>query len=176
LGAQAILPVCFGQSVLWLKRIEAVKGAASALYGSDAAGGVTNEISRDPSAPVETSLFSRIQGERKLFQGGAEWAPNAYGIINRLQNDKGNYTDFGSVWAQDRASLANRAAVTSGLRFDNRSIFGSAVSPKAGLNFRVTDYWRIRSSYGRGFRAPDLGQLFYRFLSPTNFYQVTRSL
>ncbi|HEY8461366.1 MAG TPA: TonB-dependent receptor, partial [Blastocatellia bacterium] len=79
---------------------------------------------------------------------------------------------FASVWAQDRLSFANRATVTLGLRFDNHSIFGSAVSPKAGLNFRVTDYWRVRASYGRGFRAPDLGQLFYRFLNPTNFYQV----
>ena len=62
LGAQAILPACFGPSVLWLKRIEAVKGAA---------------------------------------------------------NDKSNYIDFGSVWAKDRASQANRATVTLGLRFDN---------------------------------------------------------
>jgi outer membrane receptor protein involved in Fe transport len=116
LGAQAILPACFGPSVLWLKRIEAVKGAA---------------------------------------------------------NDKGNYLDFGSVWAKDRASIANRATVTLGLRFDTRSIFGSAVSPKAGLNLRVTDFWRIRASYGRGFRVADLGQLFYRSLNPTNFYQVT---
>jgi outer membrane receptor for ferrienterochelin and colicin len=94
LGAQAILPACFGQWVLWLKRIEAVKGAASAL-------------------------------------------------------------------------------VTLGLRFDNHSIFGSAVSPKAGLNLKVTDYWRIHASYGRGFRALDLGQLLYCFLNRTNFYQVT---
>jgi outer membrane receptor for ferrienterochelin and colicins len=116
--------------------------------------------------------FSRIEGERQFIQGGAEWAPNTYGEINRLQNDKGNDIDFESVWAQDRVSLANRATATLGLRYDNHSIFGSAISPKAGLNLRVTDYWRIRASYGRGFRAPDLGQLFYRVLNPTNFYQV----
>ncbi|HYI93469.1 MAG TPA: TonB-dependent receptor [Bryobacteraceae bacterium] len=28
------------------------------------------------------------------------------------------------------------------------------------------------ASYGHGFRAPDLGQLYYRFANPTNFYQV----
>jgi outer membrane receptor for ferrienterochelin and colicins len=116
--------------------------------------------------------FSRIQGERQIIHGGAEWAPDTYGGVNQLQNDKSNDIDFGSVWAQDRVSLAGRATVTLGLRFDNHSIFGSAVSPKAGLNLRVTDYWRICASYGRGFRAPDLGQLFYRFLNPTNFYQV----
>ncbi len=116
--------------------------------------------------------FSRILGERQFIQGGAEWMTDKYGGVNRLQNDKGNDIDFASVWGQDRVSFANRATVTFGLRFDRHSIFGSAVSPKAGLNFRVADHWRIRASYGRGFRAPDLGQLFYRFLNPTNFYQV----
>jgi outer membrane receptor for ferrienterochelin and colicins len=116
--------------------------------------------------------FSRIQGEHQFIQAGAEWLTNTYSGINRLQDDKGNDIDFASVWAQDRISFANRVTATVGLRFDHHSIFGSAVSPKAGLNVRVTDYWRVRASYGRGFRAPDLGQLFYRFLNPTNLYQV----
>jgi outer membrane receptor for ferrienterochelin and colicins len=115
---------------------------------------------------------SRILGEHQFIQAGVEWLTSRYGGINRLQNDKGNDMDFASVWAQDRISFANRVTVTVGVRFDNHSIFGSAVSPKAGLNVRITDYWRVRASYGRGFRAPDLGQLFYRFLNPTNLYQV----
>jgi outer membrane receptor for ferrienterochelin and colicins len=146
----------------------------------------TNSFLSPAGAPVQPgnlfermgkvdASFSRIHGERQYLQGGAEWMTNTYGGINRLQNDKGNDVDFASVWAQDRVSFANRATVTLGLRFDNHSIFGSAVSPKAGLNLRVTDYWRVRASYGRGFRAPDLGQLFFRFLNPTNFYQVIGS-
>jgi outer membrane receptor protein involved in Fe transport len=39
-------------------------------------------------------------------------------------------------------------------------------------NYFITDALRARASYGRGFRAPDLGQLYYRFLSPSNIYQV----
>ena len=46
------------------------------------------------------------------------------------------------------------------------------MSPKLGANFRAADSLRVRASYGRGFRAPDLGQLYYRFLSPSNFYEV----
>jgi len=57
-------------------------------------------------------------------------------------------------------ALPGNETVTLGLRFDNHSIFGLAVSPKAGLYLRGTDFWRVRASYGRGFRAPDLGQLF----------------
>ena len=59
-----------------------------------------------------------------------------------------------------------------GARVDHRNGFETAVSPKLGANFRVADSLRVRGSYGRGFRAPDLGQLYYRFLSPSNFYQV----
>jgi outer membrane receptor for ferrienterochelin and colicins len=59
------------QSVNTLERIEVVKGAASALYGSDAIGGVINQISRDSSAPIETSLTASggSQG-RADFRGG----------------------------------------------------------------------------------------------------------
>lgn len=144
---------------------------------------ITNSLLLPSGAPIAPgnlferlgkvdASFSRILGEHQFIQGGAEWLTNTYGGINRLQNDKGNDIDFASVWAQDRISFANRVTATVGLRFDHHSIFGSAVSPKAGLNVRVTDYWRVRASYGRGFRAPDLGQLFYRFLNPTNLYQV----
>ena len=58
------------------------------------------------------------------------------------------------------------------MRYDDHSIFGSAVSPKVGLNIRATDRINLRASWGRGFRAPDLGQLYYRLYNPTNLYQV----
>jgi outer membrane receptor protein involved in Fe transport len=54
------------QSINTLERIEVVKGAASALYGSDAIGGVINQISRDPSAPIETS-FTTSGGSQGSF-------------------------------------------------------------------------------------------------------------
>ncbi len=44
------------QAVGNLESIEVVKGASSALYGSDAIGGVINQISRDPKAPIELNL------------------------------------------------------------------------------------------------------------------------
>src|SRR5687767_15015237 len=41
------------QSTARLDRIEVVKGASSALYGSDAIGGVINLITRDARAPLD---------------------------------------------------------------------------------------------------------------------------
>jgi len=80
--------------------------------------------------------------------------------------------DTAAFFAQDKINLTNRITATAGLRFDHNSIFGNAISPKAAVNVRVHDLFHTRFSYGRGFRAPDLGQLYYRFLNPTNLYQV----
>ena len=83
------------------------------------------------------------------------------------QTNDNTATVGGRIAGQSRTpALPGNATMTVGLRFDNHSIFGSAVSPKAGLNLMVTDYWRIRASCCCGFCAPDLGQLFYRFLNP----------
>ncbi len=113
-----------------------------------------------------------VLGARHVAQGGVEWSRDTYRGINRLRDDGGHAAETAVVWAQDRFAVTGRTTLTVGARFDHHSIFGSAFSPKAGVNVRLTDDWRARVSYGRGFRAPDLGQLYYRFLNPTNFYQV----
>ena len=113
-----------------------------------------------------------ILGEHQLLQAGVEWTTDCYRGLNRLANDAGHQMDTAGFFAQDKISIGNRATVTVGGRFDHNSIFGNAFSPKAGVNVRVHELFRARFSYGRGFRAPDLGQLYFRFLNPTNLYQV----
>lgn len=113
-----------------------------------------------------------ILGEHQLLQAGAEWTTDRYRGINRLADDRGHQMDTAAVFAQDKISFGNRVTATLGGRFDHNSIFGNAVSPKAAVNVRVHELFRARFSYGHGFRAPDLGQLYFRFLNPTNFYQV----
>jgi outer membrane receptor for ferrienterochelin and colicins len=113
-----------------------------------------------------------VLGERQILQFGGEWRTVRYRGFNRLRDDAGHRADSRNFWAQDKISLTNRLTATVGFRFDNHSVFGSAFSPKAALNFRATDNLNLRASWGRGFRAPDLGQLYFRFLNPTNFYQV----
>jgi outer membrane receptor for ferrienterochelin and colicins len=118
------------------------------------------------------TTFSRIIGERQLVQAGFEYYNNEYSGLNRVQVDNGVSINNTSAWAQDKISITNRLTLTLGVRFDRHSIFGNAASPKAGLNYRVTSFASLRASWGRGFRAPDLGQLYYRFANPVSFYQV----
>jgi outer membrane receptor for ferrienterochelin and colicins len=115
---------------------------------------------------------SHVLGARQQLQGGAEWWRNTYDGINRLREDRAQRATTSVAWLQHRLALGTRVTTTAGVRVDDHSAFGTAVSPKVGVNARVSDTVRVRASYGRGFRAPDLGQLYYRFLNPTNFYQV----
>jgi outer membrane receptor for ferrienterochelin and colicins len=120
---------------------------------------------------VDTS-FSQIIGSRQQLQGGAEYWRDEYSGINRLRDDSGESASMGTGWAQYRLTFADRVTTTLGSRVDTHSQFGTAVSPKVAVNARVGNGVTTRASYGRGFRAPDIGQLYYRFLNPTNFYQV----
>jgi outer membrane receptor for ferrienterochelin and colicins len=121
---------------------------------------------------IDVSVAHTV-GSRQMLQAGTEWSRDHYEGTNRVRDETGGHeADTAVVWAQHRWSATNRLTTTVGARVDRRNDFETAVSPKLGANFRVADSLRVRASYGGGFRAPDLGQLYYRFLSPSNFYQV----
>jgi outer membrane receptor for ferrienterochelin and colicins len=117
------------------------------------------------------ATLSQVVGSRQFLQVGGEWWTDRYRGFNRIRDDAGNRADTSVFWFQDRIGLTSRVTLTVGGRYDRHSIFGDAVSPKAAVNLRITDALHARASFGKGFRAPDLGQLFYRFLGSSG-YQV----
>lgn len=143
---------------------------------------LTNQLTSAPTVPLVGTVqerlgkidatVSNILVDRQVIQAGGEWWTNRYRGDNRIRDNAGNRADTTVFWGQDQISLTGKAVLTLGGRYDRHSIFGSAFSPKAALTYRVGKGLSLRASYGRGFRAPDLGQLYYRFLNPTNFYQV----
>jgi outer membrane receptor for ferrienterochelin and colicins len=118
------------------------------------------------------ATLSRVIGERQVLQAGGEWTTDRYRGLNRLQSDSDVRADTRIFWMQDKISITNRLTFTAGARVDNHSVFGTAASPKLGLNYQLNKFVSLRASWGRGFRAPDLGQLFYHFDNSPNFYQV----
>ncbi|MQA28784.1 MAG: TonB-dependent receptor [Luteitalea sp.] len=149
-------------------------------YSEEAAG----RLAPPRSTPLEPGTleqrFGKVDltaahtiGSRQMLQAGIEWSRDHYEGTNRVRDEAaGHEADTTVLWAQHRWSVSSRLTTTVGARVDRRSEFETAVSPKVAANLRVTDNLRARGSYGRGFRAPDLGQLYYRFLSPSSFYQV----
>ncbi|MBX5494728.1 MAG: TonB-dependent receptor [Bryobacteraceae bacterium] len=132
-----------------------------------------------PSPANLNQLYQRIDSTLgysragHVVQAGAEWAQDNYRGANRLLGDNaGQQITLTDGWVQDRWAISRRATITAGGRISGHSVYGVNAVPKAGLVVRATERLLLRASYGHGFRAPDLGQLYYRFANPTNFYQV----
>lgn len=117
--------------------------------------------------------LSHVLGNRQLLQGGLDWTSNEYRGYNRLLGDNnGQSIRMVDAWFQDRIQAHPRLTLTIGGRATNHSAYGSQMVPRIGLMYRAADSFRIRASYGQGFRAPDLGQLYYRFLTTSGIYQI----
>lgn len=108
-----------------------------------------------------------------LLQTGAEWIQDLYRGVNRLVGDNaGRQITMTDGWLQDRWKISPRVTLTVGGRVTGHSVYGAKAVPKAGLVVRASESLILRASYGHGLRAPDLGQLYYRFANPASFYQV----
>ncbi|MCY3777550.1 MAG: TonB-dependent receptor, partial [Candidatus Aminicenantes bacterium] len=119
------------------------------------------------------SSISHVLGARQLLQGGVEWIQDEYRGFNRVLGDNdGQGIDMVDLWINDRVSVHERLVLTLGSRFNRHNLYGSHFVPRASGLFRVTQNLRLRGTLGRGFRAPDLGQLYFRFQNPAHYYQV----
>ena len=116
---------------------------------------------------------SHVLGRRQLLQGGIDVMSNEYRGYNRVLGDNaGQSVRMVDAWFQDRIQVHPRLSLTVGGRLTHHSAFGTHAIPRVGMLYRASDKFRLRASYGHGFRAPDLGQLYYRFLTSSGTYQI----
>ena len=97
-------------------------------------------------------------------------------IFENLQSQriKGGERDIltNSLFIQNQFRPISAFALVIGGRLDNHSEFGTHFSPKLSTMYRVTDDFRLRFSYGQGFRAPDFKNLYLDFTNVTSGYRV----
>lgn len=65
-----------------------------------------------------------------------------------------------SVYAQLSTTALAALNLTAGLRYDDHETFGDATTGRAALAWSATSSTLLRASYGQGFKAPTLYQLF----------------
>ena len=77
-----------------IERIEIVKGSGSALYGSDAVGGVVNVIMREPELLPRLNISSSVGqfGTNHFTANGSKRRGNI-GLVFSFQKDLGDYID-----------------------------------------------------------------------------------
>ena len=119
------------------------------------------------------STVSQQIGSWQFLQGGDEWGQDSYRGLNRIVgNDDGQQITTNDVWLQDRLQPWKKLIINLGGRYDHNSLYGGHVVPKVGLVYRVNEHVTLRSAYGKGFRAPTVGELYYLLLHPEYGYQV----
>ena len=144
-----------------------VLGEASSNKAKDY--GVDGRISRDifelPAGPVSLALGGEYRKEELSLINAAFLSTGdiigGLGAIPSLTDSKRTvYAAFGEVVVPIVKTLEGNVQV----RYDHYSDFGSTTNPKFSLRWQPTESFLIRGSYGDGFRAPALADLFQPLL------------
>ncbi len=110
----------------------------------------------------------RVRATASRHFSGSSWL--AFGTeVERLEVDDRSVFGINLVGAQQetRAFFAEafrklgRFHVDAGVRYDDNDVYGSRTSPRFGVSAELGSHGRIKASYGEGFRAPSLGELFF---------------
>lgn len=68
-----------------------------------------------------------------------------------------------SLFAQDVWRIGDAVTLVYGARWDDTEQWGSEVSPRANLGWKVSNTVELRAGYGEAYRQPSVGELFYPF-------------
>jgi len=90
--------------------------------------------------------------EREEVTSGSNFGP---ALSSESRRTSAVFAQAQKVWGRARVDL--------GVRRDDDEFFGSAVSPRVGLVVDLPRRTQLFTSYGEGFRAPSLGELFFPF-------------
>lgn len=125
------------------------------------------------SATAAPSLF-KGRTERFEYQGDATvagWLRAVFGIEHENSRfDNGTTTvstGVSSGYAQLIANPAEMLTLTGGVRVDDHRTYGTKATFSANAAWRIRSGTVLRASYGEGFKAPTLFQLFSNFGTTT---------
>lgn len=115
---------------------------------------ITNPATQ--SAPIDP-----ISGEFR--PGGSQGFPG-YSPANEVKKNRNNV----SFYTDAEFDVTKNLLVSTAVRFENYSDFGSTLNGKLAARLKATDNINFRGSLSTGFRAPSLAQVYYN-LRFTNF-------
>lgn len=84
-------------------------------------------------------------------------AGNVFGSAG--SNTSGERASY-SVYAETLIPILSSLSLTAAARYDSYNDLGSKTTPRVGLEFRPIDSLLLRGSWGKGFRAPSMDDLY----------------
>ena len=92
---------------------------------------------------------------------GSEYVNEKY-ESDRLVNGTNVEAYTVSAFAQDEIKIAKDFIIYAGLRYTKHEQFGHSFSPKISALYKLKDI-NFRGAYAKGFKAPDLKELYYSY-------------
>lgn len=111
---------------------------------------------------IARATYTLLALNHKLsFQGGfdVDQEYTHQSIISGLQQSLGDYAVFSSALFKPIAGLDIQPA----LRFSYNTKFNTPLTPNLNIKYSFAKYFSLRASYGLGFRAPSLQELYLSF-------------
>jgi len=174
-----------------IERIEVVKGASSALYGSEAMGGIINIITKKPqgkfgfSANGDAGSYGRYNGNLTVMGGLGNWRSKLYFNTRRYGgNDLNNNSlwENGSEYTKYNSGLRleNPQILKGILRLDSKIFIENQILNTENIFEDVTDNLRFANrleyegnrenlQYKTGIEYSYYDHLYEQFFIPTNF-------
>ena len=155
-------------------RIEIVKGASSALYGSNAVGGVVNIISRENLEPWTANMNSRYNTFGHEWRNGASFSFNTakWNSQTNFQHTKIDPVDLPKAYSSEEIAL-ELLKKAQGLPYDesvlnddsnlNRLYGQKTYNVKERLMWRATDHLTLIGRGGYFFRTSERDTYDYHF-------------
>jgi len=111
-------------------------------------------------------VVTRLVNDRFWIAGGSDWereevtTGSTFGSGLR-EDAQRTWSAFAQLHGSMLEDTARPLSFEAGVRQDDNDAFGSETSLRTGLAWEAGPGLRLRASYGEGFRAPSLGELFF---------------
>lgn len=137
----------------------------------------TDRENYDPESTVPLTFDATGRNERWEYQGTLALSESINAVFG-LESERSKFTTaspspfepnptplahdarLDSAYGQLSVSPIEAVTLTAGLRYDDHDTFGDETTGRASLAWSATPTTIVRASYGEGFKAPTLYQLF----------------
>ena len=111
---------------------------------------------------TQARLASNHSFAAHTFSWGGEWRQDEVTDASNYGTTlDGETVDVTSFFAQDVWKISPEFRLLLGVRWDDSDPWGSETSPRADLGWKLSETLELRGGYGKAFRPPSLGELYY---------------
>ena len=133
-------------------------------------------FSSTETTSTQARLASNHRSNRHTFSWGGAWREEEVRDESNFgTNLDGEVTTVTSVFLQDVWRMSPRLRLLLGLRWDDADPWGSETSPRADLGYRISDTLEFRAGYGKAYRPPSVGELYFPFSGNPDLLPETSS-